>query len=46
MSAWQLFPNHVWLDGRDHTVVLLVMRLPERRVLAPPSCRNRQARPR
>ena len=33
MSAWQLYPNHVWLDGRDHSVVLLVLGLPERQVL-------------
>jgi len=33
MSAWQLYPNHVWLTTGGHTVVLLVMGLPERRVL-------------
>ncbi len=33
MSAWQLYPNHVWLADGDHALVLLVMGLPERRVL-------------
>jgi len=33
MSTWQLYPNHVWLADGDHAVVLLVMGLPERRVL-------------
>ena len=33
MSAWQLYPNHVRLTTGGHTVVLLVMGLPERRVL-------------
>ena len=32
MSAWQVYPNHVWLAAGDHTVVL-VMGLPDRRVL-------------
>ena len=30
MSAWQLYPNHVWLADGDHALVLLVMGLPER----------------
>jgi len=33
MSAWQLYPNHVWLADAGHALVLLVMSLPERRVL-------------
>ena len=33
MSAWQLYPNHVWLADGDHTLVLLVMGPPDRRVL-------------
>lgn len=33
MSAWQLYPNHVWLADGDHALVLLVMGLPERQVL-------------
>lgn len=33
MSAWQLYPNHVWLADGDHALVLLVMGLPDRRVL-------------
>ncbi|MBK9102964.1 MAG: hypothetical protein IPM90_16235 [Austwickia sp.] len=33
MSAWQLYPNHVWLADGDHTLVLLVMGFPERQVL-------------
>lgn len=33
MSPWQLYPNHIWVADRDHTVVLLVMGLPERQVL-------------
>ncbi len=33
MSAWQLYPNHVWLADAGHAHVLLVMGLPERRVL-------------
>ncbi len=33
MSAWQLYPNHVWLADGGHTLVLLVMELPDRRVL-------------
>jgi len=33
MSAWQLYPNHVWLADARHALVLLVMGLPERRVL-------------
>lgn len=33
MSAWQLYPNHIWLAHGDHTLVLLVMGLPDRRVL-------------
>jgi len=33
MSAWQLHPNHIWLADGDHTLVLLVMGLPKRRVL-------------
>ena len=33
MSAWQLYPNHVWLTDRDHTVLLLVLSLPDRQVL-------------
>jgi len=33
MSAWQLYPNHVWLADGGHTRVLLVMELPDRRVL-------------
>jgi len=33
MSAWQLYPNHVWLADAGHALVLLVMGLPERRVL-------------
>lgn len=29
MSAWQLYPNHIWpLDG-GHNLVLLVMELPD-----------------
>jgi len=33
MSAWQLYPNHIWLANGEHTLVLLVMELPDRRVL-------------
>ena len=33
MSAWQLYPNHVWLADAGHALVLLVMGLPDRRVL-------------
>ena len=33
MSAWQLYPSHVWLADGDHTLVLLVMALPDRRAL-------------
>ena len=33
MSAWQLYPNHIWLADGHHTLVLLVMELPDRRVL-------------
>ncbi|MCA0292438.1 MAG: hypothetical protein LCH82_12540 [Actinobacteria bacterium] len=33
MSAWQLYPSHVWLADGDHALVLLVMGLPDRRVL-------------
>ena len=33
MSAWQLYPNHIWLAGGGHTLVLLVMKLPDRRIL-------------
>lgn len=33
MSAWQLYPNHLWLADGGHTLVLLVMGLPDRRVL-------------
>ena len=33
MSAWQLYPNHVWLADAGHALVLLVTGLPDRRVL-------------
>ena len=33
MSAWQLYPNHIWLADGGHTLVLLVMQFPDRRVL-------------
>ncbi len=33
MNAWQMYPNHVWLADGDHTLVLLVMGLPDRRVI-------------
>jgi len=33
MSAWQLYPNHIWLADGGHTLILLVMELPDRRVL-------------
>ena len=33
MSAWQLYPNHVWLADGGHTLVLPVMGIPDRRVL-------------
>ncbi|MEI2825773.1 MAG: hypothetical protein V9F04_04775 [Dermatophilaceae bacterium] len=33
MSDWQLYPNLVWLPDGEHNVILLVMGLPERRVL-------------
>ena len=33
MSGWQLYPNYVWLAEGGHTLVLLVMELPDRRVL-------------
>ena len=33
MNAWQLYPNHVWLADGGQAVVLMVMGLPERRVL-------------
>ena len=33
MNAWQLYPNVVWLPDGEHTVILLVMGLPERQAL-------------
>ena len=33
MTAWQLYPNHIWLANGGHTLVLLVMEIPDRRVL-------------
>jgi len=33
MSAWQLYPNVIWPAAGGHTLVLLVLGLPERRIL-------------
>ena len=40
MSAWQLYPHHVWPPDAGHPRVLLVMGLPERRALGATSVQD------